>query len=122
MNMAAGAINSSMKPGTSHILSINGGSSSIKFALFETGDPLRCILGGLDTLVFVGGIGENAPLVRFRVCNGLGFLGIELDEKQNVASEGRYFRNNRQGHGRVICTDEEFMIARLVHCVLKFGQ
>ena len=36
-------------------------------------------LGGLDTLVFAGGIGENAPPVRERICDGLGFLGIELD-------------------------------------------
>ena len=36
-------------------------------------------LGGLDTLVFAGGIGENAPLIRERICDGLGFLGIELD-------------------------------------------
>ena len=38
-------------------------------------------LGGLDTLVFAGGIGENAPVVRARICAGLGFLGIELEEK-----------------------------------------
>ena len=43
-------------------------------------------LGGLDTLVFAGGIGENAPIVRARICDGLGFLGIELEEKQNVAN------------------------------------
>ena len=36
-------------------------------------------LGGLDTLVFAGGIGENAPIVRARICEGLGFLGVELD-------------------------------------------
>ena len=36
-------------------------------------------LGGLDTLVFAGGIGENSPVVRARICDGLGFLGIELD-------------------------------------------
>src|ERR1039457_7217018 len=41
-------------------------------------------LGGLDTLVFAGGIGENAPLVRARICDGLGFLGIELDEPPNA--------------------------------------
>ena len=41
-------------------------------------------LTGLDTLVFAGGIGENAPLIRARICDGLGFLGIELDEKQNT--------------------------------------
>src|SRR5579872_7505991 len=38
-------------------------------------------LGGLDTLVFAGGIGENAPTVRGRICDGLGFLGIQLEEK-----------------------------------------
>ena len=37
-------------------------------------------LGGLDALVFAGGIGENAPVVRARICEGLGFLGIELEE------------------------------------------
>ena len=45
-------------------------------------------LGGLDTLVFAGGIGENAPPVRARICDGLGFLGIELEEKRNAANEG----------------------------------
>src|SRR5512143_3489557 len=45
-------------------------------------------LGGLDTLVFAGGIGENAPAIRARICDGLGFLGIELDEKRNAANEG----------------------------------
>jgi acetate kinase len=41
-------------------------------------------LGGLDTLVFAGGIGENAPPVRERICEGLGFLGIELDAERNA--------------------------------------
>ena len=45
-------------------------------------------LGGLDTLVFAGGIGEKAPLVRARICDGLEFLGIELEEKRNAAKEG----------------------------------
>src|SRR5664280_3004158 len=44
-------------------------------------------LGGLDTLVFAGGIGENAPTVRARICDGLGFLGVKLEEKQNAANE-----------------------------------
>ena len=44
-------------------------------------------LGGLDTLVFAGGIGENASTVRARICDGLGFLGIELDEKRNAAND-----------------------------------
>ena len=41
-------------------------------------------LGGLDTLVFAGGIGENAATVRARICEGLGFLGIELDHARNA--------------------------------------
>jgi acetate kinase len=45
-------------------------------------------LGGLDRLVFAGGIGENASVVRARICDGLGFLGIELEEKRNAANEG----------------------------------
>ena len=45
-------------------------------------------LGGLDTFVFAGGIGENAPRVRDRICDGLGFLGIEIEEKRNAASDG----------------------------------
>ncbi len=43
-------------------------------------------LGGVDTLVFAGGIGENAPVIRARICDGLGFLGIELEEKRNLAN------------------------------------
>ena len=56
-------------------------------------------LGGLDTLVFAGGIGENAPTVRARICDGLGFLGIELDEKRNAAERGRDFRGGQPGRG-----------------------
>ena len=54
-------------------------------------------LGGLDTLVFAGGIGENAPTVRARICDGLGFLGIELDEKRNAANARRDFRRTPAG-------------------------
>ena len=43
-------------------------------------------LGGVDTLVFAGGIGGNAPVIRARICDGLGFLGIELEEKRNLAN------------------------------------
>ena len=49
-------------------------------------------LGGLDTLVFAGGIGENAPVIRARICDGSGFLGIELDETRNAANAQRDFR------------------------------
>ena len=45
-------------------------------------------LDGLDALVFPGGMGENSPLVRARICDGLEFLGVTLDEKQNAANPG----------------------------------
>jgi acetate kinase len=71
-------------------------------------------LGGLDALVFAGGIGENAPIVRSRICAGLGFLGIELEEKRNAANEGVISATAGRVAVRVIRTDEELMIARIV--------
>jgi hypothetical protein len=78
-------------------------------------------LGGLDTLVFAGGIGENAPTVRARICEGLGFLGIELEKKQNAANEGVISTASSRVAVRVIRTDEERMIAKTVCCVLGLG-
>ncbi|MDR3567471.1 MAG: hypothetical protein P4L43_05515 [Syntrophobacteraceae bacterium] len=52
-------------------------------------------LGGLDTLVFSGGICENAPTVRTRICNGLGFLGIELERKTKHGQCGDDFSCGR---------------------------
>ncbi|MBI5591315.1 MAG: acetate/propionate family kinase [Deltaproteobacteria bacterium] len=75
-------------------------------------------LGGLDTLVFAGGIGENAPTVRSRICDGLGFLGIELEEKSNVANAGVISAAAGHATVRVIRTDEELMIAKTVCRVL----
>jgi acetate kinase len=75
-------------------------------------------LGGLDTLVFAGGIGENAPTVRARVCDGLEFLGIELEEKQNVANGGVISANASRVAVRVIHTDEKWMVARSVNRLL----
>jgi acetate kinase len=75
-------------------------------------------LGGLDTLVFAGGIGENASVVRARICDGLGFLGIELEEKQNLASAAVISTKDSRVAVRVIHTDEEWMIAKMVCSVL----
>jgi len=75
-------------------------------------------LGGLDTLVFAGGIGENAPVVRARICDGLGFLGIELKEKRNVASAAVISAEASRVSVRVMHTDEEWMIAKTVCRVL----
>ena len=78
-------------------------------------------LGGLDTLVFAGGIGENAPMVRARICDGLGFLGIELDEQRNAANDGVISAAASPVAVRVIRTDEELMIAKTGCRVLGLG-
>ncbi|MGD1073631.1 MAG: acetate/propionate family kinase [Bryobacteraceae bacterium] len=78
-------------------------------------------LGGLDTLVFAGGIGEKAPVVRARICDGLGFLGIELEEEQNAANAGVISSDGSRVKVRVIHTDEEWMIAKTVCRVLGLG-
>jgi acetate kinase len=71
-------------------------------------------LGGLDTLVFSGGIGENSDIVRARVCEGLGFLGVELDEERNAKSTSTISTEESRVTVRVIPADEELMIARSV--------
>jgi len=75
-------------------------------------------LGGLDQLVFAGGIGEHAPIVRERICAGLGFLGIELDEMANTKNEGLISATGGRVTVRVIPTDEERKIAETVCGVL----
>ncbi len=71
-------------------------------------------LGGLDTMVFAGGIGENCPSIRARICEGLGFLGIVLDEGRNAKNEAIISAKDGRAMVRVIRTDEELMIARSV--------
>ena len=71
-------------------------------------------LGGLDTLVFAGGVGENAPVIRARICDGLGFLDIEIDEKRNAANDGVVSAAAGRVAVRVIHTDEALMIAKTV--------
>jgi acetate kinase len=78
-------------------------------------------LGGLDTLVFSGGIGENAPEIRERVCRDLQFLGVELDEKRNADNEAIISADSSKVTVRVIKTNEELMIAKLVCDVLNYS-
>ncbi len=78
-------------------------------------------LGGVETLVFSGGIGENAPAVRARICDGLGFLGIELEEKHNAANGDVISSASSRVEVRVIRTDEESVIASTVCKVLGLG-
>jgi acetate kinase len=84
---------------------------------------LAAILGGLDTLVFTGGIGENAPSIRERICNDLGFLGIHLDQERNIAQVPVISRAGGLVTVRVMKTNEELMIARhTAHCIAKQGR
>ena len=76
-------------------------------------------LGGLETLVFAGGIGENAPPVRERICRGLDFLGVELDQALNARNAPVISRDTGRVQVRVIPTDEELMIARSVAGLLN---
>jgi acetate kinase len=80
---------------------------------------MAAVLGGLDALVFSGGIGENSPEVRAEICQGLGFLGVTLDPDRNRASAPVITADHSRTPFRVIRTDEESMIARASALVLK---
>jgi acetate kinase len=72
-------------------------------------------MNGADAVIFAGGIGENAPDVRRRICEGLDWLGIELDHSRNgalIGGEGRIDAKASRVELWVIPTDEELLIAR----------
>ena len=71
-------------------------------------------LGGLDALVFAGGIGENAPVIRERICDGLDFLGVEISRRRNVKNAQLISPAAGRVKVSVIRTDEELMIVRSV--------
>ena len=73
---------------------------------------MAAVLGGLDTLVFSGGIGENSPEVRRHSCEGLEFLGIAIDDGRNTLGEPMISTDASPTRVRVIRTDEETVIAR----------
>jgi acetate kinase len=75
-------------------------------------------LGGLDILVFTGGIGEHAPEIRRRISDGLAFAGIEIDTKANLDDAAVVSTGNSAATVRVIHTDEELMVARHTRAVL----
>jgi acetate kinase len=80
---------------------------------------LAAVLGGLDALVFTGGIGENAPEIRRRICDGLGHLGLVLDQPANEAGASLISAAGSHASIRVIPTNEELMIAR--HTIACIG-
>ncbi len=83
---------------------------------------LSAVLGGLDTLVFTGGIGERAAPVRWMICHGLDYLGIRLDPMNNDANAGIISTNNSPCTVRVIPTNEDLMIARHTRALLLKGR
>ncbi len=79
---------------------------------------LTAALGGLDVLVFSGGVGENSSTIRSRICRGLGFMGVCLDENRNTANAPiisvEANGSPKTVEVRIIPTDEQLMIGRLV--------
>ena len=73
---------------------------------------LAAALGGLDTLVFTGGIGEHSAAVRWRICEGLEFLGLRLDESRNAEHAPVVSREGGPVTVRMMPTDENLIIAR----------
>lgn len=76
-------------------------------------------MGGLDTLVFSGGIGENSPEIRSRICDGLEFLGIQLDAIMNLENALMVSSHSARIPTYVIPTDEEQMMASMMQDVLN---
>ena len=84
----------------------------------KTIGSLAAALGGLDTLVFTGGIGEHAAPIRSEICEQLGYLGISVDLARNARSEPILSTDDSRCAVRVIATDEQRTIARHVRSVL----
>ncbi len=80
---------------------------------------MAAALGGVDVLVFTGGIGESAPLIRERICANLGFLGVGVDAARNARGDPIISPEESDVRVRVIRTDEELMIARSMRGVLN---
>src|SRR2546429_8797903 len=83
---------------------------------------LAC-MGGADAVVFTGGIGENSPEIRARICHGLEWAGLRLDDNRNKQTgglESQISTHDSRLHAFVIPTDEELLIARdTVRCILR---
>ncbi len=82
---------------------------------------LAAALGGLDALVFTGGIGENAAAIRARVCRDAAWLGVNLDERANDAGGPRISRPRSRVAVWVVPANEELMIADHTRQVLRLS-
>jgi acetate kinase len=82
---------------------------------------LAAVLGGVDTIVFTGGVGEHAPAIREKICGALEYLGVQFDPNRNEANESVISAENSRVVVRVIATDEDLVIARHVATLLTKG-
>ena len=82
---------------------------------------LAAVLGGVDTIVFTGGVGEHAPAIRDKICGGLEHLGVQLDRERNAANDAVISAENSRVVVRVMATDEDLVIARHVAALLTKG-
>ncbi len=121
----------------SGLLGVSGSSSDMR-TLLESSDPraklavdlfcyrirrelgsLAAALGGLDAIVFTGGIGENSGVIRERVCRDAAWLGVEIDSAANAAGGPRISNSGARVSAWKIPTNEELMIARHTLRLLK---
>lgn len=79
------------------------------------------VMGGLDTLVFSGGIGEHATEIRARICSGLEFLGIRIDRRANRLGKAIISTSSSRVTVRVIPTDEERLMVDIITEALSAG-
>jgi len=121
------------------LLGVSGASGDMRALLAATGPTAdasqlavsmycyaikKCIgayaaaLGGMETLVFSGGIGEHAPPVRTQICHGLECLGVNLDQERNATNAPIISTPASRVAVRVIPTDEEVMIAQATYHLL----
>jgi acetate kinase len=77
------------------------------------------VLGGLETVIFTAGIGENAPAIRRRICEGLAFLGIQIDADRNDGNAAIISSEGSPVTVRVMKTNEELMLARHTRLVVR---
>jgi acetate kinase len=97
-------------------------AEAIDLFVYRVGQELGSLaaaLGGLDALVFTGGIGENAAPIRARVCRDAAWLGVELDEAANEAGGPRISQESSRVAAWVVPTNEELMIARHTRRLLQ---
>jgi acetate kinase len=80
---------------------------------------LAATLGGVDQLVFTGGIGERAPAIRAEICEGLEYLGISIDAQRNAVGASAIAEPDGACSVRVVVADENRVIARHTASVVR---